>query len=89
MLDRDAKRYGFSNLFSNTRYVDIVDVARLVHPEFENHKLETLIEKLNVKPRGSLHRALWDCFAEAEVFLKLKGKAERLGKIDQFQIKNF
>lgn len=89
LLDRDAKRYGYPQLFSNTRYVDIVDVARLIHPEFENHKLDTLIEKLNVKPRGSLHRALWDCFAEAEVFLKLKGKAERLGKIDRFQIKKF
>ena len=84
LLDRDAKRYGYPQLFSNTIYVDIVDVARLIHPEFENHKLDTLIEKLNVKPRGSLHRALWDCFAEAEVFLKLKGKAERLGKIDRF-----
>ena len=89
LLHRDSVKCGFPDLFKKVRYIDIVDVAKALHPDFENHRLGTLIEKFGVIPKGVLHRALTDCYAEAEVFLVLKKEASKVDNRHVMALKKF
>lgn len=89
LLHRDSVKCGFPDLFKNVRYIDIVDVAKALHPEFENRRLGTLVEKLGVVPKGDMHRALCDCYAEAEVFLILKKEATQTGNSHALILRKF
>ncbi len=52
-----------SNLvFKNNEVIDTLPLARIAHPEYENHKLSTLIKNLNIDIKIS-HRALADAKA--------------------------
>lgn len=51
----------------SNRFIDTLPLARTKYPKFDNHKLQTLIDKLNIK-KGSAHRALSDTQATAELF---------------------
>ena len=47
-------------------YADTLQFARKLYPEFENHKLETLVRKLDLPVNG--HRALLDCRSTKALF---------------------
>lgn len=51
-------------------YLDTLDLARKVFPDFENHKLETMISKLNLSD-GQSHRALDDVYCTHALFQKI------------------
>lgn len=50
--------------------IDTLSIARELFEEFENHKLGTLVEKLNINLVDA-HRAINDAKATAELFLKM------------------
>lgn len=56
--------------FSNN-FVDTLRISRRAFPEWENHKLHTMVEKLGIPPRRE-HRALDDCMQTALCYEALK-----------------
>ncbi len=60
-------------------YLDTLGLARALHPEYKNHKLDTLTKKLNVALINH-HRASDDAKATGEVFLKLMAEWEKRGE---------
>ncbi|MBN1783252.1 hypothetical protein JW948_19110 [bacterium] len=63
--------------FSFERVVDTLMLARLLLPWLPNHRLETLVEFLEI-PTRPVHRALADAEATALVFLDLINRARSL-----------
>ena len=51
-------------------FIDTMRVARRLHPEYENHRLQTCIKKIGLPKRG-LHRAEDDADLCAQVYLKM------------------
>lgn len=51
-------------------YIDTLGLARCLHPEYKNHKLDTLAKELNVDLLNH-HRACDDAEATGGIFLKL------------------
>lgn len=51
-------------------YLDTLGLSRALHPDFKNHKLDTICKNLNV-PDFHHHRAIDDAKATAEAFLVL------------------
>lgn len=58
--------------------LDTLGLARCLHPEFHNHKLDTLTKKIAVT-LANHHRACDDAAATGEIFLKLMAEWEALG----------
>lgn len=65
--------------------IDTLELARFLHPEMGNHRLNTLAKKYNIELTQH-HRAIYDAEATGYLFLKLLEKAEEKGVIyhDQF-----
>lgn len=52
--------------------IDTMEIARILHPEWINHKLETLTNNLDVKfDNDKHHRALYDAEGTALAFYKI------------------
>lgn len=66
-LRENARR---QNINFQPVYVDTLGLARCLHPEYHNHKLDTLTKKLGVVLVNH-HRACDDAQATGEAFLKL------------------
>ena len=65
-----CKKYGFSEF--TTTVVDTMSVARMLYPEWSNHKLSTLVKKLNVEwNEDEHHRADYDAEGTANCFYKM------------------
>jgi DNA polymerase III epsilon subunit-like protein len=47
-------------------------LARKLYPEFQNHKLGTILDAFEIAPDGPLHRALPDAKATAQMLLHLQ-----------------
>ncbi len=58
--------------------IDSLGLARMLHPEYKNHKLDTICKNLGV-PAFHHHRAIDDAKATAYAFEKLMGEFEELG----------
>ncbi len=56
-------------------HMDTLILARCIHPEFPNHKLDTLVKNYNVILNNH-HRAVDDAEATAEVFMKMLTEIE-------------
>lgn len=52
------------------RYLDTLQLSRKYYPDLPNHKLETLVNELNLIQNS--HRALDDCKSTYELFEKIK-----------------
>lgn len=68
------KRIGEKNLSSH-RMIDTLELARTAWPRYKNHKLQYLVEKLDLKTNGA-HRALADCEATYQLFEAIRTKLE-------------
>ena len=60
--------------FSND-FVDTMRISRRLYPEWENHKLDTMIHQLGLESRD-LHRAENDALITGEAYLKLTANRE-------------
>ena len=60
--------------------IDTLELARFIHPEMRNHRLNTLAKKYNIELTQH-HRAIYDTEATAHLFLKLMKEAEEKGII--------
>ncbi len=58
--------------------IDSLGLARMLHPEYKNHKLDTISKNLGV-PSFHHHRAIDDAKATADAFQKLMGEFYELG----------
>lgn len=58
--------------------IDTLELARLIHPELRNHRLNTLAKKYNIELTQH-HRAIYDTEATAHLFLKLMKEAAEKG----------
>lgn len=76
-----CKRQGLSY---NYPVLDTLVLARCLHPEFPNHKLDTLTKHYNVILTNH-HRAVDDAEATAEVFLKM---IDELKAVENAEIPN-
>lgn len=64
-----CKRYfNLEKYWIENRLVDTVRLSRKMFPELRNHKLDTVIEHLNIKI-DDRHRALDDAYASAQIYL--------------------
>ncbi|SES78225.1 PolC-type DNA polymerase III [Anaerobranca gottschalkii] len=77
--------YGFLTTWSNKlnlkgkfTVIDTLSLSRAILPNLKNHKLKTLTEYYNV-PLENHHRAVDDCTATAQIFLKLLLECKKLG----------
>ncbi|SHF17515.1 BRCT domain-containing protein [Alkalibacter saccharofermentans] len=59
-------------------FIDNLRLVRKIYPEFENHRLDTVMKYLEVDPR-TIHRALNDCHVTNECFIKTVRKIESEG----------
>lgn len=59
-------------------YIDTLGLARCLHPEYHNHKLDTITKKLNISLINH-HRAIDDATATGLAFLKLMAEWQALG----------
>lgn len=65
-----CEKYGL-NEFNNT-VLDTMSIARMLHPEWPNHKLTTLARRLNVEwDETAHHRADYDAAGTAKAFCKM------------------
>ncbi len=80
-----ARRYDLE--FKNT-WLDTLQLARSLYPDFVNHKLNTLAKNLNVLLENH-HRAVDDAKATADIFIKMcdELKARELTKLDELNDK--
>ncbi|MCZ2258787.1 PolC-type DNA polymerase III [Sporosarcina sp. G11-34] len=60
--------------------IDTLELARLLHPEMGNHRLNTLAKKYNIDLTQH-HRAIYDAEATGHLFLRLLSEAEEKGII--------
>lgn len=71
----------------SNNYQDTLSLARKLHPEYANHKLDTVFENLNCQSR-TLHRALGDCEITDQVYQVLKSeelaRREEESKVQKF-----
>ena len=51
-------------------FVDTMRISKKMHPEYPNHKLQTLTKELGVDDKGH-HRSVADCIMTAECFLRM------------------
>lgn len=58
--------------------IDTLELARLIHPEMGNHRLNTLTKKYGIELTQH-HRAIYDAEATGHLFLRLLKEAEELG----------
>lgn len=58
--------------------IDTLELARFLHPEMKNHRLNTLAKKYNVELTQH-HRAIYDCEATGYLLLHLLKEAEEKG----------
>lgn len=58
--------------------IDTLELARFLHPELGNHRLNTLAKKYNIELTQH-HRAIYDAEATGHLFLKLLEGAEAQG----------
>jgi len=58
--------------------IDTLELARLLHPEMGNHRLNTLAKKYNIDLTQH-HRAIYDAEATGYLFLRLLAEAEEMG----------
>lgn len=65
------------NIDYDFEYMDTVTLARLLYPNFKNHKLDTIAKELNVSLENH-HRAVDDAKATADIFLKFIEKMKDL-----------
>lgn len=59
-------------------YMDTMWIARSLHPEYSNHKLDTLTKHLGIR-LANHHRACDDAEATSEIFLRLIAEWEEMG----------
>ncbi len=58
--------------------IDTLELARFLHPEMGNHRLNTLAKKYNIELTQH-HRAIYDAEATGHLFLRLLADAEEKG----------
>ncbi|MHA6258745.1 PolC-type DNA polymerase III [Sporosarcina sp. CAU 1771] len=58
--------------------IDTLELARFLHPEMGNHRLNTLAKKYNIELTQH-HRAIYDAEATGHLFLRLLKEAEEKG----------
>lgn len=58
--------------------IDTLELARFLHPEMGNHRLNTLAKKYNIELTQH-HRAIYDAEATGHLFLKLLAASEEKG----------
>ncbi|WP_438317701.1 PolC-type DNA polymerase III [Sporosarcina sp. FA9] len=58
--------------------IDTLELARFLHPEMGNHRLNTLAKKYNIELTQH-HRAIYDAEATGHLFLRLLSEAEEKG----------
>ncbi|AYC29277.1 PolC-type DNA polymerase III [Paenisporosarcina cavernae] len=58
--------------------IDTLELARFLHPEMKNHRLNTLAKKYNIELTQH-HRAIYDCEATGYLLLQLLKEAEEKG----------
>lgn len=63
----------FSKPLSNN-FVDTMRISRRLHPEWDNHKLETLSDAYNIDYAGA-HRSLFDCHITLKCYDALRNDA--------------
>ena len=56
--------------------IDTLELARFLHPEMGNHRLNTLAKKYNIELTQH-HRAIYDTEATAHLFLRLMNECGR------------
>ncbi|RGD72893.1 3'-5' exonuclease [Anaerofustis stercorihominis] len=61
----------YSDFYLSNDYVDLLKISRKLSPEFENHKLETVLKKLGIKV-DQQHRAVSDCIDAHHCFEKYR-----------------
>ncbi|MBE7044181.1 MAG: PolC-type DNA polymerase III [Ruminococcaceae bacterium] len=66
-IQKAADKHGF--VFENS-YLDTLQLARCLYPEFPNHKLDTLSKHLKILLENH-HRAVDDAKATADIFVKM------------------
>lgn len=59
------------NTFLSNDFIDTLRLSKRVYKDFPNHKLKTLIKKLNL-PKNRYHRALSDCFCTNALYINIK-----------------
>ncbi|WP_138268501.1 3'-5' exonuclease [Anaerofustis stercorihominis] len=75
-----------TNFYLSNDYVDLLKISRKISPEFENHKLETILKKLNIQ-RDQKHRALSDCIDTYHCFEKYRNIIlEQYGDINMYKM---
>lgn len=74
----NAEYLGLSS-FTND-FVDTMRISRRLYKDLENHKLSTLVSFLQVGSSVE-HRALADCIATYECFVKMQAYADQIGGI--------
>ena len=62
-----------NNIPMENRLMDSLTMSRKAFPEFPNHKLDTLCNRLQVELINA-HRAYFDAEATAKVFIKMANK---------------
>lgn len=67
------------NLFCEPVWMDTLGMARALHPEFKNHKLDTLTKELQI-PLLHHHRAIDDAEGTGGAFLKMWGEWQEKGR---------
>ncbi|MFC0229900.1 PolC-type DNA polymerase III [Bhargavaea ullalensis] len=58
--------------------IDTLELARMLHPELKNHRLNTLCKKFGIDLTQH-HRAIYDCEATGHLLVHLLKEAEELG----------
>lgn len=74
-LNTELSKNGFSEL--STKYIDTVELSRILYPQAPGFKLNQLAEYLQINHKAP-HRALSDAYVTAKLFLKLKNKLKSL-----------
>lgn len=64
-------------------YVDVLRIARRVHPTLEHHRLKDMIELHNISVDKE-HRALSDCYSTQAVFLALQDRIKDDSTLEEF-----
>ncbi len=71
----------------NFPVIDTLILARCLHPELPNHKLDTLTKHYNVALVNH-HRAVDDAEATAEVFIKMTDELKKMENADLSELNN-
>lgn len=79
VLNRECDLYGLEHI--NFKYIDTVEISRLVYPELYNHKLNTIAEYLNIDLNH--HNASSDAYCCLIILLKCM-EAYNIYDIEEF-----